>query len=78
MATAMQENLLFEFYTSLGTNKVITWSNKTKRALTTMCVCVSLSLMTFSRPPLNRVYSSNMVRRYFKSEVKNQGLLEGE
>jgi hypothetical protein len=41
MATAMQENLLFEFYAGFGTNKVITWSNKTKSALTRVCVSLS-------------------------------------
>jgi hypothetical protein len=53
----MQENLPFEFYSRLGTNNAITWSNKTKRALTR--VCHSLSLMTFSRPPRYRFYSNN-------------------
>ena len=37
----MLENLLFEFYAGLGTNKVITWSNKTNRALRRVCVFLS-------------------------------------
>ena len=34
------ENLLFEFYAGLGTIKVITWSNKTKRCIE-KSVCLS-------------------------------------
>jgi hypothetical protein len=41
----MQEDLLFELYAGLGTKKVITWSNKTKKDIDKR-VCVSLSQMS--------------------------------
>jgi hypothetical protein len=41
MGYVVLEKLFFEFYAGLGTIQVITWSNKTNRALTRVCVSFS-------------------------------------